>query len=60
VPEQLGSAASSGGFGAGTVFQSLAILVAALSLAWLAPASPLGASVQPPGDAPSRRRRKPG
>jgi hypothetical protein len=42
------------------VLQSLAILVASLFLAWLASAGRLGASVQPPGDAPAKRRRKPG
>jgi hypothetical protein len=59
TPEQLGASAG-GGFGTGTVFESFAILVASLLVAWLASASRLGATVQPPGDAPGKRRRKPG
>jgi len=59
TPEQLGASAA-GGFGAGTVFQSFAILVASLLIAWLASAGRLGANVQPPGDAPGKRRHKPG
>ncbi|MGZ8694244.1 MAG: hypothetical protein ACXWYS_02265 [Gaiellaceae bacterium] len=60
VPEQFGGAGASGGFGAASVLQSLAILVASLCFAWLGSASRLGAGVQPQGDAPSPRRRKPG
>jgi len=60
VPEQLGGAPASGGFGFASALQNLAILVASLFLAWLASAGRLGASVQPPGDPPTQRRRKPG